>query len=51
VTPPVSAVLDTPLEAEMVVPVDLENDELEVLAGPEPTPFCGNGPACGIGAP
>ncbi|WP_228901076.1 hypothetical protein ACPZ13_19475 [Streptomyces sp. IPPR8] len=38
---------DKATETELIIPVEFDQDDLEVLATTLPTPFCG-GTACGV---
>ncbi|GAA2471611.1 hypothetical protein GCM10023100_27920 [Actinocorallia cavernae] len=46
--PPTAMLVAETVESEMIISEEFDKEDLEVLAGPVPTPGCGNGPACGI---
>jgi hypothetical protein len=41
--PTASVIVTETIESEMILPVEFDEEELEVLATKVPTPFCGGG--------
>ena len=45
-TPPIAAVLAEPAESEMIVPLQIDEEDLKAVAVEVPAPFCFGGPTC-----